>query len=72
MSTQAESSVPLGLSEQELREQLAQELLQSMRAEGNKPTVHAIAHSVARVLVADHLRMIEQLERAGVKLDEAE
>jgi hypothetical protein len=58
----------LGMSEQELREGLQQELLGAMRVEGNVLTVHAIAHSVARVLVIDRLRMIEQLEGAGVRL----
>jgi hypothetical protein len=59
----------LGLSEQELRGELEQEMLRSMHIEGDAPTVHAIAHSVARVLVRDHLRIAEQLERAGVRLD---
>jgi len=58
----------LGLSEQELRERLHEELLRAMRAEGGVPTIHAIAHSIARVLEEDHLRMVEQLERAGVRL----
>ena len=57
-----------GLTEQELRDLLEQELLQSMRAEGNAPTVHAIAHAVARVLELDHLRIAEQLEDAGIRL----
>jgi hypothetical protein len=39
-----------------------------MRAEGEAPTVHAIAHSVARMLELDHKRMAAQLERAGVSL----
>ena len=47
----------IGLSEQELRDELEQELLRSMHAEGDAPTVHAIAHSVARLLVLDHLRI---------------
>jgi hypothetical protein len=33
--------------------------------------VHALAHSIARILEEDHLRMAEQLERAGVKLSRA-
>lgn len=53
-----------GLSEQELREALEQELIQSMRAEGGAPTVHAIAHAVARVIELDHLRIAEQLDVA--------
>lgn len=61
----------LGMSEPELREQLEEELVRAMRAEGNAPTLHAIAHSVARVLADDHLRMAEQLERAGVRLHDA-
>jgi hypothetical protein len=59
----------LGLTEQELREGLQQELLRAMHVEGDAPTVHAIAHSVARVLVSDHLRIAEQLESAGVRLE---
>ncbi len=59
----------LGLSEQELREELERELIQAMRAEGGAPTVHAIAHSIARILAQDHLRMAEQLERVGVRLE---
>lgn len=59
----------LGLPESELRHQLADELIRAMRAEGDAPTVHAIAHSIARVLQQDHLRIAEQLERAGVRLD---
>jgi len=58
----------LGLSEQELREELERELIQAMRAEGERPTVHAIAHSIARILTEDHARIAEQLERAGVRL----
>ena len=56
----------LGLSEQELRETLEAELIRAMRVEGNAPTVHAIAHSFARVLELDHLRIAEQLRAAGV------
>lgn len=58
-----------GLSEQELREALEQELIQAMRAEGDAPTVHAIAHAVALVLELDHLRIASQLEAAGVRLE---
>jgi hypothetical protein len=71
MTARTGSSVVLGLNEQELREGLGQELIRAMRAEGNAPTLHAIAHSVARIMADDHLRMIEQLERAGVELDSA-
>ena len=63
-------SVTLGLSEQALREELEGQLLRAMRAEGNAPTIHAIAHSIARVIELDHLRMGEQLVAAGVQLDE--
>ena len=62
-------STRFGLTEEELREQLVDELVLSMRTEGNVPTLHAIAHSVARVLGADHLRMADQLEQAGIELD---
>jgi hypothetical protein len=41
-----------------------------MHVEGDKPTVHAIAHSVARILEQDHLRIAEQLEHAGIKLQQ--
>ncbi|HLF00150.1 MAG TPA: hypothetical protein VI540_09655 [Gaiellaceae bacterium] len=58
----------LGLSEQELRDALGEELELAFRAEGNAATIHAIAHSVARVIVLDHMRMAEQLRRAGVAL----
>jgi uncharacterized protein YqgV (UPF0045/DUF77 family) len=57
-----------GLSEGEIRERLLDELLRSMRVEGGRPTVHAIVHSVARLLAEDHLRMAEQLELAGIAL----
>jgi hypothetical protein len=59
---------PLGLSEHELRTGLEEELVRAMRAEGGVPTVHAIAHSIARMLERDHLRIAEQLERAGIRL----
>jgi len=69
MTSEAETDVgTLGLSEAELRRELERELIQAMRAEGGAPTVHAIAHSIARVLAQDHLCMAEQLERAGVRL----
>lgn len=57
-----------GLSGQGLRGGLERELVQAMRVEDNAPTVHAIAHSIARVLEEDHLRMAEQLERTGCHL----
>jgi hypothetical protein len=60
-----------GLSEQEIRERLQEELVRAMRAEGDAPTIHAFAHSVARILEEDHLRMAEQLERAGIDVGDA-
>lgn len=57
----------LGLSEQELREVLEEELERAAGVERDL-SAHAIAHSVARVLEQDHLRIAEQLERAGVRL----
>lgn len=60
----------IGLSEQALREGLAEELVRAMRVEGDVPTIHAIAHSVARIIEQDHLRIAEQLEQAGVRLDD--
>lgn len=64
----AATETSLGMSEQELRETLAQELSLAFRAEGNAATIHAIAHSVARVIMLDHLRLAEQLEKAGIRL----
>jgi hypothetical protein len=60
-----------GLPEHELRSALEEEFVRAMRAEGEAPTVHAIAHSVARILELDHQRMAAQLERAGVSLEQA-
>jgi hypothetical protein len=59
----------LGLSEQELREGLEAELATAMHAEAGAPTIHAVAHAVARVIELDHLRIAEQLEAAGVRLE---
>lgn len=61
--------ISLGLSEQELRDALTEELTLAFRTEHGE-TIHAIAHSVARVIELDHLRLAEQLERADVKLGE--
>lgn len=66
MTTRYETA--LGLSEQEIREGLEEELVRAMRSEGGVPTIHAIAHSIARILEQDHLRIAQQLERAGVRL----
>ena len=71
MSTVQTTSTPLGLSEQRLREGLEEALIRTMRAEGNVPTIHAIAASIARILEEDHLKMAEQLEEAGVRLPQA-
>jgi hypothetical protein len=60
----------LGLSEQEIREGLEQELILAMRSEGGVPSIHSIAHSIARILELDHLRLEEQLRQAGVQLEE--
>jgi hypothetical protein len=60
-----------GLPEHELRAALEEELMRSIRAEGEAPTIHAFAHSIARILEQDHLRMSEQLERAGIRLEES-
>jgi len=62
----------IGLSEQELRRGLEEELARAMHSEGDRPTIHAIAHSIARVLELDHLRITEQLEQAGVHLADDE
>lgn len=61
-----------GLSEQQLREGLQEELIRSMRSEGGAPTIHAIAASIARVIERDHLLMAEQLQAAGIHLLGAE
>jgi len=68
MNSQQDLGV-FGLSEQELREALEEELVRAIRTEGEAPTIHAIAHSVARILELDHLRMAEQLRKAGIRLD---
>jgi hypothetical protein len=57
-----------GLSEHALRTELEGELLRAMHAEGDAPTVHAIAHAVARVMQLDHLRIAEQLHDAGIDM----
>ena len=62
----------LGLAEHELRSALEEELVRAIQTEGEAPTIHAIAHSVARILEQDHLRMADQLQRAGVRLSGAE
>jgi hypothetical protein len=64
-----EGGFMLGLSEQEIRDGLEAELIRAMRAEGSAPTIHAIAHSVARIIEEDHLRIAEQLRSAGVRVD---
>ena len=65
----ATKQASLGLSEQELREALTEELAISFRAEGDTATIHGLAHSIARVIELDHLRIAEQLESAGVGLE---
>ncbi|HEX9642043.1 MAG TPA: hypothetical protein VGB13_12100 [Candidatus Krumholzibacteria bacterium] len=60
----------LGMSEQELREALSEEFTLAFRTEQNTPTIHAMAHSIARVIALDHLRITEQLEREGIWLHE--
>lgn len=62
----------IGLGEQQLREAFERELLLAMRTEGSAPTVHAIAHSFARVMELDHLEIAEQLRAAGVHLGRRE
>lgn len=61
-------STGIGLSAAELRHELEEELMLAMRTEGDVPTVHAIAHSIAQVIEHDHLRIADQLEQAGVRL----
>jgi hypothetical protein len=57
----------LGMSEPELREALLDELELAFRTERGV-TTHGMAHSIARVLALDHLRLAEQLEREGIRL----
>lgn len=72
-TAKAQLSAEFGLSEAEMRARLAEELLRSMHVEGDhQPTAHAIAHSVARILHENQLRMAEQLEGAGVTLPAVE
>lgn len=65
------TQISLGMSEQELRNVLTEELTISFRTEGNTATIRGIAHSVARVIELDHLRIADQLEKAGVRLEAA-
>ena len=67
----AETQISLGMSEQEIRDALTEELALSVRAEGDTVTIHGIAHSIARVIGLDHLRIADQLEKAGVRLKPA-
>jgi hypothetical protein len=66
-----QSYAVFGLAEHELRSELEEELVRATRAEGEAPTMHAIPHSVARILELDHQRMAAQLKRAGVSLEQA-
>ena len=59
MATEQSHAV-FGLAEHELRSELEDELVRAMRAEGQAPTLHAIARSVARILELDHQRMAAQ------------
>lgn len=65
-----DDATSLGMSEQELRNALSEELTLAFRTEQNTATIHAIAHSIARVIALDHLRVAEQLEREGIRLRE--
>ena len=64
-----ETLMRLGLSEQELRRLLTEELERALQTQGGEWSADAIAHTVARILHLDHLRVLEQLESAGVKLE---
>lgn len=59
----------LGMSEPELREALSDEFELAFRTERGV-TIHGMAHSIARVIALDHLRLAEQLEREGIRLRE--
>ena len=56
----------LGMSEQELRDALSDELALAFRTEHGM-TIHGLAHSIARVIALDHLRIAEQLEHEGMR-----
>jgi hypothetical protein len=60
----------IGLSEQRLRETLEQELLRAMPPRAAVPTVEAVAHAVARAIELDNLAIAEQLQAAGVPLND--
>lgn len=62
---------PLGVSEPELRDALLEELELALRTERGV-TAHGMAHSIARVIALDHLRLAEQLEREGIRLGGAQ
>jgi hypothetical protein len=64
-----ETAARLGLSEQELRKLLGEELERALHAQGGEWAADVVAHSVARILHLDHLRMLEQLEAAGLRLE---
>jgi hypothetical protein len=57
------------MSEQELRETLSDELALAFRTERGV-TIHGMAHSIARVMALDHLRIAAQLESEGIRLPE--
>jgi hypothetical protein len=58
------------MSEQELREALSEELTLAFRTEQNTATIHAMAHSIARVIALDDMRIAERLEGEGIRLRE--
>ena len=58
-----------GLGEAELRQRLEQELVHAMKTEGGAPTIHALAHAIARILAEDHRAMGAQLADAGVEIE---
>lgn len=58
-----------GLSEAELRQRLEAELAHAMKTEGGAPTIHALAHSIARILAEDHMAMGTQLSKAGIEIE---
>lgn len=62
------ADLSFGLTEQRMREGLEEELLRYMHAEGGAPTIRAIAAAIARIMEEDHLKMAEQLTRAGVRM----
>ncbi len=66
--TEVDGNGSFGLGEAQLRRRLEEELTRAMRAEGGAPTIHALAHSIARIIAEDHSAMSTQLADAGLQI----